>query len=138
MGDFNLNILKPDHTIHNLFKFLKNLHLTQSVNEVTRPISGPCLDHLWVSHPDRIAAVEVKSSGLSDHLPITALRKYRNESKVDKEHKSLKYRDFKRLDTQGFVQSLRHWTQHLYSVILMIFMTLGSKFFLVSLTTLHQ
>ena len=36
------------------------------------------------SHPERIATVEVnivKLSGLSDHLPITALSKYNNEAK---------------------------------------------------------
>ena len=58
----------------------KNLHLTQKVNQVKRLISGSCLDHLWVSHPVRIASVKGKLSGLSDHLPITALRKYNNES----------------------------------------------------------
>ena len=107
MGDFNIDILKPDHNKHKLFKFLKNLHLTQLVNEVTRPISGAYLDHLWVSHPERIASVEAKLCGLSDHLPITAMRKYNNTSKVYQGHKSIKYRDFKNMDAQGFVQSLK-------------------------------
>lgn len=63
LGDFNIDVLKPDHNKHKLFKFLKNLHLTQKVNQATRPISGSCLDHLWVSHPERIATGEVKLSG---------------------------------------------------------------------------
>ena len=117
MGDFNIDILNPDHNKHKLFKFLKNLYLTQKVNQVTRPISGSCFDHLWVSHPKIIAAIEVKSCGLSDHLPITALRKYNNESKVDREHKSFKYRDLKSMDIQSFVQSLsQHHGTHLLTI----------------------
>ena len=46
MGDFNIDVLKPDHNKHKLFKFLKNLHLTQKVIQVTRPNSRSCLDHL--------------------------------------------------------------------------------------------
>ena len=107
MSDFNIDVLKPDHNRHKLFKFLKKLHLTQKVNQVTRPISGSCLDHLWVSHPERIATVEVKLSGLSDHLPTTTLGKYNNEAKSNKKHKTFKYRDFKSMDIQGFVQSLK-------------------------------
>ena len=107
MGDFNIDILKPDHNKHKLLKFSKNLHLTQKFNQATRPTSASCLDHLWASHPERIAEVKVKLCGLSDHLPIASLRKYNNESKVDKEHKPFKYRDFKSMDTQGFVQSLK-------------------------------
>ena len=107
MGDFNIDVLKPDHNKHKLFKLLKNLHLTQKVNQVTRPISGSCLDHPWVSHPERIAKVEVKLSGLFDNLPTTALRKYNNEAKSNKKHKNFKYRDFKSMDIQGFVQSLK-------------------------------
>ena len=46
IGDFNIDVLKPDHNKHKLFKFFKNLHLTQKINQATRPISGSCLDHL--------------------------------------------------------------------------------------------
>ena len=44
MGDFNIDILKPDHNKHKLLKFLKNLHLTQ--RSIKR--QGRLPVHAWI------------------------------------------------------------------------------------------
>ena len=53
------------------------MNFTQLVNEVTRPVSGTCLDHIYSNHPQRI--LNTLNCGLSDHVPNFAVRKYDNE-----------------------------------------------------------
>ena len=107
LGDFNIDILKPNYSKHKLIKTLKHLHLTQLLNQVTRPASKTCLDHIWTTNPERISTVETKLIGLSDHLPTIALRKYNKEGIKDPSiHKSFNYRDFKHFDVKAFIQSL--------------------------------
>ena len=77
------------------------------VNQVTRPASKTCLDHIWTTHPERISTVETKLIGLSDHLPTIALRKFNKEGIQDSYiHKSFSYRVFKHFNVEAFVQSL--------------------------------
>ena len=79
----------------------------QLVNQVTRPSSQTCLDYVWVTHSDRITAVQTKIIGLSDHLSTIFHRKYnKNDTKEPSNHRSFTYRDFRHLDVQAFVQSL--------------------------------
>ena len=74
LGDFNVDSLNANQfNKHKLIKTLKNLHLTEIVNEVTRPLSGTGLDHIWTSHPNRIKSVRVKDVGMSDNLPTVAV-----------------------------------------------------------------
>ena len=54
LGDFNINYLnKSALNKHRLVKTLGNLHFTQVVKDITRPISGKCLDHIWANYPER-------------------------------------------------------------------------------------
>ena len=77
LGDFNVNFLSYiDFKKHYLVKILHSLNLTQVVNSITRPLSKTCLDHIWCSHPEHLNNVSVIPSGMSDHLPIVATRKY--------------------------------------------------------------
>ena len=78
MGDLNVDFMTSGKFCkHKLMKSLLNLNLSQLVNQITRPLLQSCLDHLWCSHPERIRQVEVLSSGMSDHLPIVAVRVYK-------------------------------------------------------------
>ena len=105
LGDFNIDVFKPDYFKHKLIRTLKKFYLVQLVNQVTRLSSQTCLDHVWVTHPDRITAVETKVIGLTDHLPTIVLRQYKqNDTKEPSNHRSFTYRDFKHLDVQAFVQ----------------------------------
>ena len=67
LGDFNVDFQNANQASkHNLIKTLTNLHLTQLVKEVTRPVSRTCLDHIWSSHPERLMCVQTKNIGMSD------------------------------------------------------------------------
>ena len=108
LGDFNVDFLNTNQTSkHKLIKILTNLHLTQLVKEVTRPISGTCLDHIWSSHPERLVCVQTKNIGMSDHLPTMAVRGYKGEtSQRQNLRNTFSYRNTKRLDAKKFVDDL--------------------------------
>ena len=69
-------------------------------------MSQSCLDHIWCSHPERIRQVEVLSSGMSDHLPIVAVRIYKQLKDNKGEHHNITYRDLRNLNEQAFCESL--------------------------------
>lgn len=77
LGDFNIDFLNTDFYKHYLVKSLMNLNLTQTVNEITRPASNTCLDHIYTNYPARMFKVFTKNIGLSDHLPVFAVRRYK-------------------------------------------------------------
>ena len=87
-------------------KNLLNLNLSQLVNQITRPLSQSGLDHLWCSHPERIRQIEVLASGMSDNLPIVAVRVYKSMKDDKGEHHNIIYRDLKNLNQQAFCKSL--------------------------------
>lgn len=80
MGDFNIDVLnEPCFSKHRLTKTLKSLGLTQGVDFITRPVSKTGLDHVWLSHPDRIQNnIFSRDIGLSDHLPVFVIRRLKN------------------------------------------------------------
>lgn len=109
LGDFIVDLLNANQgSKHKLVKTLKNLHLIQHVKDVTRPASGTCLDHIWTSHPGKMMCVQTKNIGMSDHLPIMAIRRYKGEALLsENSSNTFSYRDLKRLDVQKFVDELR-------------------------------
>ena len=107
MGDLNVDYMTPEKFCkQNLMKSLLNLNLSQLVNQITRPMSQSCLDHIWCSHPERIRQVEVLSSGMSDHLPLVAVRMYKKLKDNKGEHHNITYRDLRNLNEQAFCESL--------------------------------
>lgn len=80
------------------------------VNVVTRPASGACLDHIYVSHSERIHDVSVVNVGLSDHLPGFALRRYNQWQEQGpcskKKHLSFRYRNLKNIEKDNFIKTL--------------------------------
>ena len=107
MGDLNVDYMTPEKFCkQKLMKSLLNLNRSQLVNQITRPMSQSCLDHIWCSHPERIRQVEVLSSGMSDHLPIVAVRIYKQLKDNKGEHHNITYRDLRNLNEQAFCESL--------------------------------
>ena len=101
LGDFNVDYLtSTKFKKHPLIKTLYDLHLVQLVNAITRPLSDTCLDHIWSSHPERMNTIRTISSGLSGHLPIVGIRTFKRETKNGKEHTTITYRDFKKLNKE--------------------------------------
>ena len=79
LGNFNFDfdfLNANEFSKYRLVKTMRNLHLSQHINQVTRPVSNRCLDHVWTNYPKRIATVDVKRIGLSDHLPTVVVRTF--------------------------------------------------------------
>ena len=98
LGDFNMNFFDPAYKKHGLAKAFRSLNLNQLVNEVIRPVSSTCLDHIYTTHPSFIADISVSNIGLSDHLPVFIRRKYSKKQK-DQIHSIIEYHDLKDLNT---------------------------------------
>ena len=82
--------------------------MTQLVNDITRPVSKSCLDHIWCSHPERLRNVQVKNSGMSDYLPVFATRIYKRNKPNDNSHHVINFRNMKQLDTGKFISALKN------------------------------
>ena len=108
LGDFNINYLnKSALNKHRLVKTLGNLHFTQVVKDITRPISGKCLDHIWANYPERLINVGIRDIALSDHLLVITMRLFKGQGTKQKKHNHVfVYRDLKRLDKERFVEEL--------------------------------
>ena len=91
---------------HQLVKTLGNLHFTQVVKDITRPMSRKYLDHIWVNYPDRLINVGTRDIALSDHLPVLTTRLFKGQGIKQRRHNVFVYRDLKRLDKARFVHEL--------------------------------
>ncbi|XP_022793559.1 uncharacterized protein LOC111332477 isoform X2 [Stylophora pistillata] len=89
---------------------VKYLNLNQMVNIVAIPASTACLDHIQVSHPERMCIVSVINVGLSDYLPVFASRRYNQWQEQgpcrEKKHLSFEYRNLKKIDKDNFIKDL--------------------------------
>ena len=110
LGDLNFDFLNTTRFYkQNLVKTLQNLKLKQFVNEITRPVSGTYLDHIYSSHPQRMCNMTI-NTGLSDHLPIFAMRclkcapEYRSSS--GHKHQTFEYRNLTEVNKDAFVKDL--------------------------------
>ncbi|EDO35224.1 predicted protein [Nematostella vectensis] len=115
LGDFNINFLKQQNHKHRLIKFLTSLGFTQTINEVTRPESHSCLDHVYTNQPQCITKTKVWNIGLSDHLPVCVVRRYKKKQDhaADKNHVYISYRDCKKLDEEALLKDPVECAGHL-------------------------
>lgn len=105
LGDFNVDYLATNKfNKHPFVNTLRSLNLEQLITEVTRPLSNSCLDHIWYTHRERLNNASVMSSGMSDHLPIVVIRKYK-QARI--KHVTITYRDVSKLDKEAFITSLK-------------------------------
>ena len=66
LGDWNINALdRPKFNKHHLSKGLMAMKLDQLVLEITRPVSGTCLDHIYSNHSHRIQNIVCPIVGLT-------------------------------------------------------------------------
>jgi len=111
MGDLNIDALNIAHyNKHCISKTLKNLHFKQLVREITRPVSGTCLDHIHSNNPQCIVGIVCPNIGLSDHLPVFATRQYSRSSERNSQQKGntyIKYRNMKNFDEDLFKSTLK-------------------------------
>ena len=50
------------------------MNFKQLVSRTTRPVSNTCLDHIHTNNPQHIQNTVCPNIGLSDHLPVFAVR----------------------------------------------------------------
>lgn len=109
VGDMNMNYLSTSFKKHPLGRALSSLNFNQLVSEVTRPVSGTCIDHVFANRPERIHSILVKNNGLSDHLPVFGVRLYKAKF-CDRPRKmpcKITYRNMKHFKESSFLSSLK-------------------------------
>ena len=78
VGDINVNYLdKPAFKKHCLIHAIFSMNFKQLVTQVTRAVSGTCLDHVFANCPERIHTITIRENGLADHLPVFGVRLYK-------------------------------------------------------------
>ena len=86
------------------------MNFKQLVTETTRPVNETYLDHILTNNPQRIHNIVFPDIGLSDHLPVFAVRQYnRNSERVhqQKGHVYIKYRNTKVFNEEQFKSTLK-------------------------------
>lgn len=100
-------ILMPEtYKKDRLSKGLITMNFKQFVTETTRSVSDTCLDHILTNNPQRIHNIVIPDIGLSDHLPVFAVRQYSRNSERVRQQKGLKcyikYRNMKGFNEEQF------------------------------------
>ena len=76
--------------------------------QVTPSVKGTCLDHIYSNRPQQILIISTLNCGLSDHVPIFAVRRYNNErgSCSMQKNQNIRYPDIKQFDENRFKEAL--------------------------------
>lgn len=74
---------------------------------VTRCLAA-LLDHVFVTHPERIIQTLVPIDGLSDHYPICFVHKARVPKSPKSHNDTVKYQSFKNLDKDRSIYDLNN------------------------------
>ena len=74
---------------------------------VTR-CSAALLDHVFVTHPERINETLVPIDGLSDHYPLCFVHKARVPKSPKSHNDTVKYQSFKNLDKDRSIYDLNN------------------------------
>ena len=70
--------------------------------------SAALLDHVFVTHPERIIETLVPIDGLSDHYPICFVQKARVPESPKSHNDTVKYQSFKNLDKDRSIYDLNN------------------------------
>ena len=96
LGDINRDLMKG--TQYTLYNDLIILGLHQLVCEFTRSESKSILDHEYINNRTNVLTSYTASSGLSEHCPVTVVRKHNGSFAKTNVHKTIRYRYFKHSD----------------------------------------
>jgi hypothetical protein len=112
MGDINYDFLNTTtYYKRDLIKTFGTCNLKQIVDDITRPVSGTCLDHIYSTHSERMYNCTTINVGLSDHLPVLAVRRYKRPQREHfsngEKHLTFEYRNIKKMDKEAFISDLR-------------------------------
>ena len=102
-----------DDRTYNKYRLCKNLNsvdFKQLVSRTTRPVSNTCLDHIHTNNPQRIQNIVCPNIGLSDHLPVFAVRLFSRNNERNHQQKGntyIKYRKLKVFIEEQFKSTLK-------------------------------
>ena len=97
--------MNDDHVNHRLRRYTSSLGLNQLIKEIARPANRTCLDHVYIDRPQHILMTKVLNIGMSDHLPVGIVTKYRKRS-IQNIEKTIKYRKWENFSEQAFQDDL--------------------------------
>ena len=110
MGDFNIDALANNAHVKSWLDLAENFQLQQLVIEPTRISSNSAtlVDHVFTSSCIKVRAVKVPKICLSDHYPICVV--FKENFGYKHSHTSMKYRSFKNVDQDMFLEDLNRCT----------------------------
>ena len=110
-GDFNIDACNPQaYNKNRLCKSLNSMNFKQAVSTTTRPVSNSCLDHIHTNNPQRIQNIVCPSIGLSDHLPVFAVRSFNPNYERNHQQKGntyIKHRYMKNFNAEQLKSTLK-------------------------------
>ena len=69
-------------------------------------LTDTIIDHIYSYNPESIYLSSVSDISISDHFPVSLVRKHHGSIAKQKSHKTIKYRGFKKFDSQMFHKDL--------------------------------
>ena len=109
VGDLNIDLLAVNGScrLSTIFRDagMKQIISSSTPTRVTR-CSAALLDHVYVTHPERIIETLVLIYGLSDHYPVCFVHKFCGLKSPKLHHDTIKYRSFKNFDEESFIYDL--------------------------------
>ena len=109
MGDFNIDLLKPDSVPTRWSRLIDAYNTTQLIQEPTR-IQGDSetlIDHMYVTNPEHVRTSKVPKIDISDHFP-TCMIHLHNGALRKNHHTTIKYRSYKQFEDASFLDDLKH------------------------------
>lgn len=121
VGDVNINRLHWGSTNQKECDLTQELHSRILPLGVSQVLTGASrigtnvwgvqeesgLDHLYTNRPDKLASVEAKYNGISDHKYAKAVRNTKCQAKGPKETRKRRYKKFK---NDEFIKRVREFT----------------------------
>lgn len=82
----------------------------QLVCTTTGPVSNACFDHIYINNPQQIQNILCPNIGLSDHLPVFAVRRFNRDYKRNHQQKGniyIKHQYMKNFNVEQFNATLK-------------------------------
>lgn len=109
LGDFNIQFTSTGDCSSNKWtQCMLTFGLTQLVHTPTRITAktSSIIDHVYTTHPENVSNVDVQPISMSDHYPISFVRRLTSKDIIGGIHKTITYRSFQCLNETIFKSDL--------------------------------
>lgn len=97
IGDFNLNVVRPDAKVINYVSLLNCYGYKLLNNFVTRPASNSIIDHVWCNMTTESVTATINTHELSDHAcTLTFMKNVKYHEPTEKENRIIKTVDYEK------------------------------------------